>query len=236
MALDGSGNTYLFNGSAWSQAGAVDQFYESEGAVTPGISCASSQFCLVVDQYGNDAVYNGSGWVQGNGIPGLSEYSNYMDQNYAPDVSCASSDFCAVVSDSGVAYVFQGGWYTDIIDPDAVGDASTGYAGLSCPAPGSCVAMEDNGDVITFSNGSWGAPVHVDSDPTISAAFVSCASASYCVAVDNDGNTFVDNGTGWVPVTSDAPSGPVTSLSCPSPGFCAATNNSGQAFFFRGAA
>jgi len=233
MVLDGAGNTHVFNGSAWSQAGEVDQTYEDEGMVTPGISCASSQFCLMVDQYGDDAVYNGSGWTEGNGIPGLSQY-NGMTGN-VPDVSCVSADFCAVVSDSGVAYLYQdGGWYTDIIDPDAA--ESPGYAGLSCPAPGSCVAMEDNGDVVTLSNGSWGAPVHIDSDPAISAAFVSCASASYCVAVDNDGNTFVDNGTGWVPVTSNAPSGPITSLSCPSPGFCAATNNNGQAFFFRGAA
>ena len=169
MAMDDWANTYAFNGSGWSQVGSGG---EQGGGVSAGISCVSSQFCLMVDDYGDDAVYTGSGWEQGHGIPGLSPDGTYMDTDYVPDVDCVSTSFCAVVSDSGVAYVYDGAWNTDVIDPDTGG--STGYAGLSCPVPGSCMAMEDNGDVVTYSNGSWGQPAHIDGDSSISAAFVSC--------------------------------------------------------------
>jgi hypothetical protein len=81
------------------------------------------------------------------------------------------------------------------------------------------------------SQTSWSAPVDVDATTPIYA--VSCASPSFCVAVDQDGNALVYNGSTMSAPTSidDAA---LYSVSCPTATFCAAVDDNGNAIVYNG--
>jgi hypothetical protein len=80
------------------------------------------------------------------------------------------------------------------------------------------------------SNG-WSAPVSVD--PVSFGSSVSCASATFCAAVDYEGNALTFDGTSWSAATSiDAL--PLASVSCPSSSFCVAVDYSGNVVTFDG--
>jgi hypothetical protein len=77
-------------------------------------------------------------------------------------------------------------------------------------------------------------------DGTAQLEAVSCASASFCVAVDNNGSAVTWNGTTWSsPQTVDSNSGTTSqgtimnAVSCPSASFCVAVDGNG-AFYFNG--
>src|SRR5580704_5886735 len=87
-----------------------------------------------------------------------------------------------------------------------------------------------------FASGGWQAPSHIDGTNGIWSA--SCATPSFCVAIDNASpvESFTYNGSTW--------SGPKTvesfafqyidSVSCPVVGFCVAVDSGGYAYTFNG--
>ncbi len=80
------------------------------------------------------------------------------------------------------------------------------------------------------SNG-WSTPTAVDRGGRPDS--VSCASASFCVAVDQAGRALTFNGSSWTaPAAID--SKVLWSVSCPSASFCAAVDLSGRALMFNG--
>ncbi len=109
---------------------------------------------------------------------------------------------------------------------------------------------------------NWSEPTEIDSTTTIgpgppfpppspqfeeqssNLTHVSCASSSFCVAVDSAGNAFVYNGSSWSAPDAIAPGnracGPKTcsqyldSVSCPSSSFCVAVSTEGNAFTYNG--
>jgi hypothetical protein len=95
--------------------------------------------------------------------------------------------------------------------------------------------------VVTFNGTSWSKPSAIDPGTYLQA--VSCASASFCVAIDRKGNALTFNGSTWsAPVNAD-PNGltmgeggiswPV--VSCPTSSFCAAVDGaSGNVVTFDG--
>jgi hypothetical protein len=95
--------------------------------------------------------------------------------------------------------------------------------------------------VVTFNGASWSKPSAIDPGSYLQA--VSCASASFCVAIDRKGNAFTFNGSAWsAPVNSD-PNGltmgeggiswPV--VSCPASDFCAVVDGAdGNVITFNG--
>ena len=92
--------------------------------------------------------------------------------------------------------------------------------------------------MVTFNGTSWSRPSAIDPGSYLQA--VSCASASFCVAIDRRGNAFTFNGSTWsAPVNIDSKaaksvSGPVLiflmSVSCLSAMFCVAGDTIGDAF------
>ena len=70
---------------------------------------------------------------------------------------------------------------------------------------------------------TWSAPVSIDPNNG-GLGSVSCASASFCTAVDNGGNAFTFNGSTWSSPKSIDPNGYPNSVSCPSASFCAAVD------------
>ena len=81
------------------------------------------------------------------------------------------------------------------------------------------------------ANSSWSAPVLVDSSGNLNA--VSCATTSFCVAVDAGGYSFTYNGTSWQPKVLVSPNS-LTGVSCASPSFCMAVDTAGNAWAYTG--
>ena len=74
-------------------------------------------------------------------------------------------------------------------------------------------------------------------DPLNGITALSCAGASFCVAVDLVGNAATWNGNAWGPPTAIDPNGEgLSGISCPSPTFCAAVDLAGNALTWNGQA
>ncbi len=71
------------------------------------------------------------------------------------------------------------------------------------------------------STSGWSTPRQID--PNAAGVYVSCASASFCTAVDSDGYAVAYNGTSWSAPTN-VHAGDFLSVSCASASFCAAVN------------
>lgn len=72
------------------------------------------------------------------------------------------------------------------------------------------------------AGGTWRGPQTADSSNGLTQ--VSCASASFCMAVDSQGGTAMYDGTQWT--SGSAPSQAVA-VSCPAAGYCIAADNAG---------
>jgi hypothetical protein len=104
---------------------------------------------------------------------------------------------------------------------------SKASSGLSCPIT-SAMARATSRTILVDSG------ANVSPQPTI--GYVSCASATFCAAVDAGGNALTFNGKTWsTPDTIDAGTiWPLDAVSCPTVTFCTAVDGWGQAFTFNG--
>lgn len=219
-----NGAVITYNGHRWSRASRVDP----AGNGLSSVSCPSVSFCVAVDGGVNALTYDGHSWsapvnIDTAGInPGL------------VSVSCTSSSFCMAVDDQGNAIAYDGhAWST----PTAVGPPSTHFWQVSCGSPSLCVATEyESGRVFMYRSGRW-------TSATIGASVygVSCASSSFCVAIDNANQSRVItyHGGGWgKPRPIDPRYGGLQGLnaiSCTSASFCVATASAdAPAFVYNG--
>ncbi len=79
---------------------------------------------------------------------------------------------------------------------------------------------------------SWTAPRSIDGAQSIKS--VSCASASFCMAVTASGDAIEWNGSGWRSPARVAGSAGFNSVSCPTARFCAAITGDGSYFLWNG--
>jgi hypothetical protein len=103
---------------------------------------------------------------------------------------------------------------------------------VSCPSASFCVAVDVNGNTVTFNGSSWSAPASIDGTNVLSS--VSCPSAAFCAAVDVNGNTVNYNGSSWSAPSSIDSGHVLSSVSCPSSSFCVAVDSVGRAVTFNG--
>ena len=165
-AAGGGGRAYTSNGTTWSGPTVLPS-----GALW-SISCLSATFCAAVDQ-DNAFVFNGTSWSTPTRL-GLSGVQS---------VSCASTDFCVAVDHHGNAFTFDGTTWS----PPANIDSTSPLMSISCPSHDFCVALDVSSHALIYNGTSWSRPTLID-DPhralhTFSFPAVSCASASFCVAV-----------------------------------------------------
>jgi hypothetical protein len=221
LALDGHGNTFRFNGSTWSSAGAT----AIGTAGTPSLSCVGPTFCVATAMSANQvALWNGTAFAAPVGLP-----AQGLDA-----VGCATPSFCVTVDNVGDAYYFDGSsWAGRSNDWGSV-------AAISYPTPTFCVSA--GGGISTWNGQSWTEPQPFGL--TSSLTGVSCASATYCQVVDNTGQVATFTGTPWTgpqqvppPAGSAGGSGGVnlTGVSCAAPTFCVAVTSSGAAAVWNGA-
>jgi hypothetical protein len=150
-------------------------------------------------------------------------------------VSCQSARFCMAVLGSGYAATYDG---TTWSQPTALPASAGQPASVSCPAVGFCMAVDaQDTSVFVFTGSSWRSAPGID-DPAAGdrtgMASVSCASPSFCAAVDNGSNAFTFNGTSWSRATAIDPGNQLSTVSCPSAGFCAAVDYGPNVVTFNG--
>jgi hypothetical protein len=220
MAVDDASpaNTFVYDGSGWRSAGAIDS-----GNVVEAVSCASSSFCVAVDDNGGALTFNGSSWSGSVAIDGA---------NQLYTVSCPSSSFCAAGDNASNVVTDNGGnrSVSKISGADGVGLVRS----VSCPTPSFCAAALDtqNGnDAFFYGGGTW-SDGGVDDSNSYEVASIACpysvSGARLCLAVDGGGNYTYYNGQTWsAPIQID--SAALTSVSCSDPSFCVAVDDSGNA-------
>jgi hypothetical protein len=98
---------------------------------------------------------------------------------------------------------------------------------VSCPVKKFCVAV-GNGAATTYNGKKWSALAGTSED----LGSVSCASATFCVAVDEYGGAETFNGKKWSIPETVAPGVPLVSISCASASFCAAVSYDGDAITY----
>ena len=216
MCLVSSGGNTVerFDGTSWSPLSAP--------LPVQSVVCRSSSFCVAGNNQGGIAVYNGDSW---------SPVSNSV---LLTALSCASSTFCGAVGGLE-AIVFNPSQplvaETSVPAPSGWGSS---FARVGCAHDGFCAAATSS-DVIDYNGTSWSPPVEVTSQGNLIDA-VSCASSSFCAAVDNKGNFFTYDGASWSPPTAiDTGQYPeLVALSCPTSTFCVALGANGNAFVRKG--
>ena len=247
MGLDGSGNLFSYDGTAWSPAGNVSE---------TTLSCTSATFCMAM---GNDRfqIFDGSTWTPVQ-LPKIGEGFD------TSALSCVSSTFCVAVgsvandTSSGTAMVFDGTNWSSPVDLD-----QNRLETLSCGSVTLCTAIDQFGNVLnfngsswstastlfptgnrnnyavscaasfciasggfywaTFDGTSWGLPQY---DVLVALQSISCVTSSFCVGVGSvswGGNAWIYDGTSWSAPT-EMDSAQMSYVSCASTISCVATD------------
>jgi photosystem II stability/assembly factor-like uncharacterized protein len=212
------------NGGASWIPDAVPTFMQDSSDSLAGVSCSTTQDCVVVGYGDTDGTTaydvavttdGGSAWTEED-VP-VPDYSGLAG------VSCyPSSSDCVAVGGNSILASTDGGM-TWVSEP-GVGD---GGASVSCSSASDCVAVEGS-NIITSTDGGTSWTLHTAPSGTNALNAISCyPSTSTCVAVGGKGIvTSTDGGTSWT--TEKTPTG-VNSLygvSCSSASDCVAVAGS----------
>lgn len=226
---DHGGHAYAFTYSdhKWSRGRKIDPYTYQDS-----LSCSSPSFCMVVDSIpgiapegykgGYAFTYSHGRWSRGRKI-------DHDSSLYS--VSCASRRFCMAVDyPSGSAFTYSDGRWSRGRRIDRKGSLIS----VSCPSASFCLAVDqprrifrDTAYYLTYTDGRWSAArkmvLRGDAFPLVGA--VSCASPSFCAALDDSGHAYMYSGhwsTGRLIDTSDE----LSSVSCARPSSCVAVGGS----------
>ncbi len=120
--------------------------------------------------------------------------------------------------------------------PVSIDPTGNGITSVSCPVATFCMAVDNDGNALTYNGSGWSPPLLVASSG-VHLYSVSCASPSFCMAAGSGGYALSYNGSTWsTPSQVDANSGSfgITSVSCPSASFCMAVDGNGNALYWNG--
>jgi hypothetical protein len=232
-----TGQTAAWDGRAWHLAPGIHGV-----RFLSGLSCVSSSFCIAV---GNNSTnkrttnyalrWTGAGWGPPVELYATLGQAGFYDTVHA--VSCTSARFCMAIGGPAGSYVFDGMRWSP---HDGATGGTDGQGVLSCSSKRFCVNIHDN--LPNYWNGSswrWRrTETEADSIPKL-ADFISelsCASATFCVAVDPISTPLVFDGRSWRYSSVSVAKPGLTSVSCTNASFCIATSStSGLALRWDGA-
>jgi hypothetical protein len=218
MALDTTGRWSEFAGSSWSTPATIT------GVRLRAVDCTSSSFCVAVAP-GTAALFDGTGWTVTSSLTGASTLSW---------VSCVSSSECFGLGRSGAVIRFDGHSWSGPTLVD--GQPTTGV--IDCASAGVCAVVGTWFDppianAATFDGTSWSSPQQLDIVPG-RLTDISCASTSFCAAVDSSGYVMRYDGSSWsAPAQIDGGVG-LTGVSCTSSSRCVAVDERGRALGYDG--
>ena len=111
---------------------------------------------------------------------------------------------------------------------------------VSCPAPGDCMLVDNQGNALSYHSGVWSRPRAITDTATNA---ISCADESACTAVDIAGSAITLRKSRWTPRELDprsandlTPTGlrGIDTVSCPTVTFCLAGDVYGRVYRFNG--
>jgi hypothetical protein len=216
-AVDASGYATTYNGTSWSPPVPAVPTVQGEGVLTlDAVSCSSPSFCVTVGYNGIEATYVSGSWMTPTTI------DNAANNNLVA-VACLSNNFCMALDQDARASMWNGTSWTS---PAGVGASQASTDSLACRmsfmSP-TCYAVVSFLDVVSYKNGSWGAPVAVDPSISNLLTSISCSNTTTCITGDNGSSYFTHGGTTWTQGTLTSGAG-FTHISCVSENFCLGTD------------
>jgi hypothetical protein len=199
--------------------------FDTTGAPTTGISCASESLCVAVDAQGHafasaDPTAPAPSWSE-------AEPENGETLNA---VSCAPGGLCVAVGGHGRAFASLAPGHV-AWSQASVPNGGKPLTGVSCPTATLCVAVDEEGDVFTSASPVSGGWTLASSRPGHQLTAVSCASPTLCVAVDRGGNVLSSvnpaGATSWS--VEEVDTGEPLGASCWAAGACVAVDGGGDA-------
>ena len=172
----GNMHAYKYSGGTWARGVLV----EGTNKLT-AISCASAQFCAVVDSAGNAFTYSGGAWSAPHRLAATGMLG----------VSCPTASFC-MAAGMTTPYAYSGGTWSPSGPLLTADGGPVHMTSVSCSTASSCVAT-GNADGYAYSDGSWARGVVVHHSNKLTS--VSCGSADFCVAADSGGNVYTYSAT-----------------------------------------
>jgi hypothetical protein len=228
-------------GASWSALTAIGASLN-----LAAVSCPTSTFCAIASD--SDAKYDAGTMYTVSGTT-LSKPTVISQYHGSPDsVSCTTSSFCVAIDNAGSVYSFNGTAWSKPQEIDSIPPAN--QTAVSCASSAFCAAIDDSGDVELFNGTRWTKSSEIDpsgggykaqncasnQEGTCGApAAISCASSSFCVAVDGTGSVFSFNGSNWSSAAAVDQQASIVALSCaPSSSFCVAIDSVGGTAMFNG--
>jgi len=211
----------------WSSPIVVDAHESHANQVTYSASCPSATFCVVADGNGDVTLRRNGRWLPGQPVKAGGSFDS---------VSCSTSTHCVAIAGGGAnAVTFNGRTWSPAV---TMGPEAT-YK-ISCPSNGFCAAVGASGkpggsNTIALLRGRTWSSHQVSSTGARDDRLmdVSCATPTFCVAVNLDGQRLIFNGVSWTSIKSAGPKG-LISIACVTPAFCLAVADTGQSTIFDG--
>jgi hypothetical protein len=220
--LGGTASAAPKSGS-WSKAQAIEARDRSSLSV---VSCPSTTLCAAVDNNGDVHFWKNGAWL-------APQYLNAGGS--LSSISCTSTAFCMAMSVGGEAMAYNGRSWN-----------SAGSAGpqetyeISCRSVTFCAAVGANGLpgkpswLAVYNGHSWSSQKTISTGKMNDRVLdVSCATTSYCVAVNWNGKILTYDGSRWATLSKVGPSG-LISVSCVSASFCLAISDKGSSLVIHG--
>jgi hypothetical protein len=246
--VDGSGHTAIGDGTTWSLPAPLppapaalpdpsDPGSGRSGSRSAAVSCSDSRFCAYVDNTGHVATMNETTWSTPQVLTTRIGGSTVaLFQSGRVGVSCSNPSRCTALLGADVLDWNGISWLTSSA-PWGPG-ASSGDAAVSCPLPGTCVAVHGSSVSVRTSGGGWSPPRSIDGNGHLDA--LACPTVAMCVASDAYGYIVRLSGGVWTAPLKVVPtpatySGDGTSLSCPTDLFCMVLNGDGDYVTWQGA-
>lgn len=217
-AADGNGNVTLRRNGRWLPGQPV-----KAGGSFDSVSCPTTTHCVAVAGGGNAVTFDGHKWS-----PALK-----MGPEAIYKISCPTMAFCAAVGASGMPggsntmALLRGHTWSSRQTP-TTGALNDRVMDVSCATPKFCVAVNLDGQILTFNGVKWTSKQFAGSKGLIS---VSCATPAFCLAVADSGQSMFFDGRGWTPAHSIPRFGKsfAYSVSCASTTYCVVLGLNGYA-------
>ena len=245
--VDGSGHTSLGNGTTWAPplplAPAAVTFPDPTdpgpghvGSRTAAVACPTPQFCAYVDNTGHVATLQGGIWSTSQAMTARVGSSTFeLFQTGRVGIGCADASNCAALVGGTILDWNGTGWSTG---PGPWPASTAGDTAISCPAPGTCLAVRGSSLSVRTPGTGWSSPRVVDGNGGLDA--LSCPTTTFCMAVDTTGNVIHLTGGTWSAPAKVVPTpieyaGDGTTISCPTERFCLVLNGDGDYATYQGA-
>lgn len=151
-------------------------------------------------------------------------------------VSCSSSTQCLLDDAHGAVSTVSPA--TGIATAPTTIDGTATLEGASCPTTSFCAVVDEKGNALTETDGTWSAPVSLSpSDPgAVVGLSVSCTSATFCLTVGTTPSgqaayAYLNQGV-WTSATEDTANSSLVSVSCASQAYCMMLSLTGSSQVF----